>query len=88
MRDFVTVSDTQSAAFSGAVAMTVGATYTAQRSVEVDATAQGLVTFTLSDGSTRTRTVYVGTTSIPYAVTQWSLPGSGAATVTGVYNMK
>ena len=82
------VYDLESAPFLGFVAMTQGQTYTAQRSVEVDCTAAGNIVFTMADGSTRTRALNVGTTQFPYAVTSWTLPGSGAATVSGVYNAK
>lgn len=82
------VYDLESAPFLGFVAMTQGQTYTAQRSVEVDCTAAGNIVFTMADGSTRTRALTVGTTQFPYAVTSWTLPGSGAATVSGVYNAK
>lgn len=73
------VSDSQSAPFSGAVAMIVGATYAAGRTVEVDCTAAGNVVFMLSNGSTRTKAVVTGSQSFPYACTQIVPAGTTAA---------
>ena len=80
--------DTQSAPATGVVQLTTaGQTYASGRLVEIDCTVSGGIILTFPDASTRTRTLYVGTQSFNYAVVSWALPGSGAASVSGVYNL-
>lgn len=81
-----TVSDSQSAPFAGAVAMTVGSTYASGRTIEVDCTVAGNVVFQFPDGTTRTRAVVIGTQTFPYACTQ--IVSSGTTATASFYNMK
>ena len=80
------VSDAQSAPFAGTVAMTVGATYGAQRSIGVLCTVAGNVDVQFSDGSTLTLPVYVGWQTFPFAVTQIVAAGTTATAI--YYNLK
>jgi hypothetical protein len=73
------VSDSQNAGYQGAVAMTVGTTYAAQRSVKANCTTTGNVSLTLSDGSTDVWIISaVGSTVIPYAATAINFSGTTA----------
>lgn len=81
------VSDPNNLAFQGAVAVTAGTFGTAGRSIGVNCTVAGNVIFTFPDASTLTVPVYVGWQTFPFAVTEVTLPGSGAATATFV-NLK
>lgn len=79
-----TVSDAQSQAFQGAVPMTVGTAYTAQRSIGVNCTGAGTITAVFNDGSTLSVPVGVGWQTFPFAVTKVS-----ASTGTCIYvNLK
>ena len=80
------VSDAQSAPFAGAVAMTVGTTYAAQRSVGVNCTAAGNVEFQFLDGSTLTLPIYVGWQTFPFACTQ--IVTSGTTATATYFNLK
>ena len=82
----VAVSDAQSAPFAGAVAMTVGNTFTAQRSVGVLCTVAGNVQMQFPDGSSLTLPVTVGWQMFPFACTQIVTAGT-TATAT-YYNLK
>jgi len=82
----LSVSDPQNAAFQGAVAMTVGTTYTAQRSVGVLCTVAGNVAMTLVDASTITLPVYVGWQTFPFAAT--AINSSGTTATATYYNLK
>jgi hypothetical protein len=84
----LTVSDANNASFQGVVAMTATQTYAAQRSVGVNCSLAGNIVFTFPDASTLTAPVAVGWQTLPFAITEWSYPDAGAATVTGVYNLK
>jgi hypothetical protein len=81
-----TVSDAQSAPFAGAVAMTVGTTYPAQRSVGVLCTGAGNVTFQFSDASTLTLPVAVGWQIFPFACTE--IIAAGTTATATCYNLK
>lgn len=81
-----TVSDNQSAPFSGAVAMTVGTSYATQRSVGVLCTVAGNVMMTLSDASTLTIPVYVGWQTFPFAASQ--VVSAGTTATATYYNLK
>ena len=72
------VADTNSAAFLGAVAMTVGATYAAQRSIAALCTAGGNMAITFSDASTFVVPVAVGFQTFPFAVTAVNTSGTTA----------
>ena len=72
------VVDTNSAAFLGAVAMTVGATYAAQRSIAALCTAGGNMTVTFADASTLVVPVAVGFQTFPFAVTAVNTSGTTA----------
>ena len=75
------VTDTNSAAFSTATAFTVGAgAVTAGRSVGVNCTSAGTVTFTMSGGGSYTVPIVVGYQTFPFAVT-----GATATTGTATY---
>ncbi|WP_298353932.1 hypothetical protein [Rhodoblastus sp.] len=80
------MSDAQSAPFAGAVAMMVGTTYAAQRTVEVICTVAGNVEFQFPDGSTITKPVTPGDSYHPYACTQ-IVPAGTTATAT-YFNLK
>ena len=80
------VSDSQSAAYSGVVAMTVGATYAVGRSVGVLATSSGKVTFQFSDASTLTLPVSTGWQTFPFACT--AILSAGTTATATYYNMK
>ncbi len=82
----LSVSDAQNQAFQGAVAMTVGTTYTAQRSIGVICTVAGNVTMQFADSSTLTLPVVSGWQTFPFAVTQ-VLSSDTTATAT-YYNLK
>lgn len=82
----LTVSDSQSAAVSGVVAMTVGSIYAAARSVGVLCTVAGNVSFTFSDASTLVIPVVPGWQTFPFAVTQVNSAGT-TATAT-YFNLK
>lgn len=81
-----TVTDTQSMPFQGAVAMTVGTTYAAQRSVGVLATAAGNVAMTLADASVITLPVFIGWQTFPFAAT--AINTSGTTATATYYNLK
>ena len=80
------VNDTNSAAFSGAVAMTIGTAIAAARSIAVNCTAAGNVSLTLADASTIVVPVVVGFQTLPFAVTEVNAPGT-TATAT-YFNLK
>ena len=63
---------------SGAVAVFPGA------AVNIIATAAGLITLNFADGSSVTQPVVVGFQTLPYAVTGYSIPAAGGATVSSV----
>jgi len=81
-----TVNDAQSAPFQGAVAMTVGTTYAAQRSVGVLCTVAGNVQMTLADGSSIMLPVTPGWQTFPFAATQ--IVGAGTTATATFYNLK
>ena len=81
----LTVSDSQSAAFQGAVAMTIGTTYAAQRSVGVLCTVAGNMSLTLANGSTITLPVYQGWQTFPFAATAINSSGTTATAI--YYNL-
>lgn len=83
--NFPPVSDGQSAPFAGAVAMTVDQIYPAGRTVEIDCTVAGNVVFQFPDGSTRTRSVTLGTQAFPYACTK--IVSAGTTAVATYFNM-
>jgi hypothetical protein len=73
------VQDGQNAGYQGAVAMTVGTTYAAQRSVKANCTVAGNVSLTLADASTDVWIISApGTTVIPYAATAINSSGTTA----------
>jgi len=72
------VSSADSQAFTGAVAMTVGASYAPGRSILIDATAAGNVSLTFFDGSTLVVPVNAGITILPFAVTAVNTSGTTA----------
>lgn len=72
------VIDSNSAAFQGAVAMTVGTTYAAQRSVGANCTVAGNVAVTFADASTLTVPVAVGWQTFPFAITAVNTSGTTA----------
>jgi hypothetical protein len=80
------VADAQSAAFAGAVAMTVGTTYTAQRSVGVLCTVAGNVVLQFPDASTLTLPVAVGWQTFPFQCTQ--IVSSGTTATATYFNLK
>jgi hypothetical protein len=80
------VSDLQSAPCAGAVAMTVGASYAAQRSLGVLCTVAGAIQIQFSDASTLILPVGVGWQTFPFAVTQVLAAGT-TATAT-YFNLK
>ena len=80
------VADSQSAPFAGAVAMTVGTTYSAQRSVGVLATVAGNVQFQFPDASTLTLPVFVGWQTFPFAATQ--IVSAGTTATATYFNLK
>ncbi len=82
----VPVTDLQSAPFAGAVAMTVGTAYPAQRSVGVLCTVAGNVEFQFPDGSTLTLPVFAGWQIFPFAVTQ--IVAAGTTATATYFNLK
>jgi hypothetical protein len=82
----VPVTDVQSAPFQGAIAMTTGVAYAAQRSVGVLVTIAGNVTFEFSDASIVTLPVYVGWQTFPFAAIQ--IVSSGTTATATYYNLK
>ena len=82
----ISVNDGESAPFAGAVALTVGTTYAAQRSVGVLCTVAGNVEFQFPDGSTLTLPVYVGWKTFPFAVTQ--IVAAGTTATATYFNLK
>lgn len=80
------VYDTQSAAYQGAVTMTVGTTYAVQRSVGVLATVAGNVEFQFPNSSTLTLPVFVGWQTFPFACAQ--IVGVGTTATATYYNLK
>jgi hypothetical protein len=73
------VQDAQNAGYQGAVAMTVGTTYAAQRSVKANCTVAGNVSLTMADGSTDVWIISApGSTVIPYAATAINSSGTTA----------
>jgi len=72
------VADSNSAAFAGAVAMTVGTLYAPQRAVGVLATNAGNVQFLFPDASTLTLPVIIGWQTFPFACTQIVASGTNA----------
>jgi hypothetical protein len=82
----VSVNDAQSAPFAGAVAMTVGTTYAAQRSVGVLCTAPGNAVFQFPDISTVTLPVFVGWQIFPFACTQ--IVSAGTTATATYFNFK
>ena len=73
--------DPNNAAFQGAVLMTVGTTYTAQRSLAAVCTTVGNITVTFADASSMTVPVNLGYQAFPYAITAVS-----ASTATCTFN--
>jgi hypothetical protein len=82
----LTVSDSQSAPFAGAVAMTPGTTYAAARSVGVLCTVAGNVEFQFPDTSTLMLSVSVGWQTFPFACTQ--ILGAGTTATATYFNLK
>ncbi|MCW2317586.1 Flp pilus assembly pilin Flp [Rhodoblastus acidophilus] len=80
------VSDVQNAPFSGAVAMTVGTVYAAQRSLGVLCAASGNVQMLLSDGSGLTLPVTPGWQTFPFAVIQ--VVAAGTTATASYFNLK
>lgn len=80
------VFDTQSSPFQGAVAMTVGTTYAAQRSVGVLATVAGNVQFQFPDSSTLMLPAFVGWQTFPFACVEIVAAGTNATAT--YYNLK
>jgi hypothetical protein len=80
------VSDSQSAPFSGAVAMTAGTVYAAQRSLGVWCTTSGNVQMQFSDGSNLTLPVTIGWQTFPFAVTQ--IIAGGTTATASYFNLK
>jgi hypothetical protein len=80
------VYDTQSAPFQGAVSMTAGTTYAAQRSVGVLCTVAGNVAMTMADASIITLPVAVGWNTFPFAAT--AINSSGTTATATYYNLK
>jgi Flp pilus assembly pilin Flp len=81
-----TVSDVQSAPFSGAVAMTAGTVYAAQRSLGVLCSSSGSVQIQLSDGSGLTLPVTPGWQTFPFAVVQ--IVAAGTTATASYFNLK
>lgn len=79
-------ADVNGSPFQGAVAMTVGTTYAAQRSLGVVCTVAGNVTFQLADGSTLTLPAAVGWQTFPFAVTQ--IVAAGTTATATYFNLK
>jgi hypothetical protein len=79
-------ADVQSAPIAGSVAMTVGTTYSVQRSVGVLATVAGNVTFQFSDNSTLTLPVYPGWQTFPFAAT--AIVSAGTTAAATYFNLK
>ena len=80
------VSDVQNAPFSGAVAMTAGTVYAAQRSLGVLCTSSGNVQMQLSDSSSLTLPVAPGWQTFPFAVVQ--IVAAGTTATASFYNLK
>jgi hypothetical protein len=74
----LSVSDSQSSPFQGAVPMTVGTAYTARRSVGASCTVPGNVSMAFVDASTIVVPVSVGWQTFPFAVTQINSSGTTA----------
>jgi len=72
------VVDSQSAAFGGEIALTVGTAGTAGRSLKAICTAAGNISVTYSDGSTGVWSATFGTQTYPIAVTTVSSAGTTA----------
>jgi hypothetical protein len=72
------VTDGSNLPFTGVVAMTVGTTYPAGKSLYVNCTASGNVKVLFYDGSMLTFPVNVGITILPFAVTQVVSSGTTA----------
>jgi hypothetical protein len=83
-------TDSNNAAFQGAVAMTVGTTYTPQRSIGANCTSSGNVSLTLVDNSTIVLPVvgYAGGAwqTFPFAVA--AVNSSGTTATCAYYNLK
>ena len=82
----VSVSDSQSAPISGAIAMTVGTAYTTQRGVGVLCTVAGNVELQFPDNSTLTLPVYAGWQTFPFAVTM--IVAAGTTATATYYGLK
>ncbi len=80
------VSDSQSAPFAGAVAMTVGVTYASQRSLGVLCTSAGNVQMQFGDGSTLILPAGVGWQTFPFAITQ--VVAAGTTATANYFNLK
>jgi hypothetical protein len=81
------VADSQSAPFLGAVAMTVGTTYAAGRSVRVFPTVSGNVEFQFADGSTLVEPVFANMPqTFPYSVTM--IVAAGTSATATFFNLK
>jgi hypothetical protein len=74
----IDTTDAGAAAFTGAVAMTVGTTYQAGRSLFINCTVAGNVSVTFFDGSALVVPVNVGVTILPFAVTRVNSSGTTA----------
>ncbi len=70
--------DGNGAPFQGEVAMTVGTTYAAQRSLKAICTAAGNVSVTYTDSSTGVWAAAVGTNTFPVAATAVNASGTTA----------
>lgn len=71
-------TDAGNASFTGAVAMTVGTSYAAARSIFINCTVAGNISLTFFDGSTLVTPVNVGVTILPFAVTKVNSSGTTA----------
>lgn len=84
----LSVNDTQSTAFQGAVPMTVDTSYAAQRSLGALCTATGNISMTLADASmiTLPTSIMAGWNVFPFAVT--AVNSSGTTATCTYYNLK
>jgi hypothetical protein len=78
-----TIADSNSAPFQGEVAMTVGQTYTAARSVKAICTAAGSVSLVYANGSTGLWQAGVGMNTFPVAATSITSSGTTASCTYG-----
>ena len=78
--------EAQGVPFAGAVPMTVGTTYGAQRSVGVLCTVAGNIEFQFTDASTLTLPAYVGWQTFPFACIQ--IVAAGTTATATFFNLK